>query len=89
MTFPPLFLRLVVNGRGLWLPVFLLWLVLAVLGVLLLPVALLAALVLWPAGYGRALLLGGPRLAQVICAIRGLRVDVSGPDGEGVLIEFR
>lgn len=80
MMFPPSIarIRIVDEGRrgiNLWLPLVLLWPVVLVLGLLLSPLVIIAALATWPR-YGRLLLLGGPRLFELLCALRGLRVQV-------------
>ena len=80
MRLPPAILRIRVQNRrhrfGLWLPIFLLWpLVLAVVLVLL-PFVLLGALILLPFGMGTMLLLFLPMLLRLLCALRGLELDV-------------
>jgi hypothetical protein len=85
---PPMVLRLRVRERGkrgfgLWLPLFVLWLVLVVLAIPLLLLALLADAVLRLAGrrirVTRTLLAVG----QLVCALRGLQVDVTSSNGGG------
>jgi len=80
MMFPPSIARILVTGEGsrkvnLWLPLILAWPLLLVLGLLLAPLVLIAALATWPR-YGRTLLYGGPQLFCVLCAMRGLRIQV-------------
>jgi len=80
MMFPPSIMHIRIAGtscRGfnLWLPLILLWPFALVLGLALAPLVLIAALCTWPR-YGRMLLLGGPRLFGMLCALRGLRVYV-------------
>jgi galactitol-specific phosphotransferase system IIC component len=92
MMRPPLFLRLRFCGRryrfGLWLPLFLIWPLFLVGALLLLPLVLLAAIILFPFGWSLTVLMFGPLLLRVLCALRGLQVDVS--DGkEQVYISFR
>ncbi len=88
---PPMLLRVhITNQRHnirFWLPLFIIGipatLLIIVVVLLLLPFALLAALVMlcigqgkWAAIAGVVLLRGGPRLLAVLCALRGLTVDV-------------
>ena len=85
MILPPSILRLrvVEGGRkrvDLWLPLFLIWPVLAAAWVALLPVSAVVAVVHWKEGWGRRLLLGGPLLFYVFCRLRGLRVEVEEPE---------
>jgi hypothetical protein len=81
MSFPPSIIRLLVHidGRkeaGLWLPMFALWPIALVLGVMLAPLVAVLAIALWPAGYGRMLLLAGPRLFALYCSMNGLLLEV-------------
>ncbi|MDD5127520.1 MAG: hypothetical protein PHR43_05445 [Dehalococcoidales bacterium] len=80
MSWPPMLMHVKVRGEdtnfGLWLPLFLLWpIVLAVL-IILSPLVLAAVLVLWPGGWGRWSLRVLRDSLRVLCAMRGLRVDV-------------
>jgi hypothetical protein len=80
MNFPPLLMRLGVGGRrrfSIWLPLFLLWPVAAALAIVLAPLVLLAALILWPLVWGKLLLLSGPMLLGVLCALRGLELELN------------
>jgi hypothetical protein len=47
----------------------------AVILVILLPLMLLAAIILWPFGWGLTLLKIVPAVTGCICAMRGLEVD--------------
>ena len=91
MMWPPSVLRLRVDNRqrhfGLWLPLFLIWPVLLVLGLVFWPIMLIIVIVFWRRWW-RPLLLVGPVLLYLICALRGLEVDVAGPS-ETVKIYFR
>ena len=80
MMFPPSLLRIYIAGDrrhriNLWLPLILLWPFVLLLGLLLAPLLLLLALFTWPR-FGRTLLLAAPRLVTLICALRGLRIQV-------------
>ena len=88
MNWPPLLLRLrIANQRrrlGLWLPLFLVWVILAVIAIPLVPLVLIAALILWPFGWGKLLLLFGPAIFRCLCALHGLEVDVK--EGEQIIL---
>ena len=91
MTFPPSVLRLQVRSQDqhvrLWLPLFLLWPMMAVVALILAPLAFAAAIILRPKGSIRPLLLAGPRLLGLFFALRGLRVKVES-ESQLVLISF-
>ena len=85
MIWPPSMLgfsiRGVARGFTIWLPLFLVWplFILAVLAIF--PLVLLLALLLWPTGWSRTLLLLGPWVFRVIYAMRGLVIELnSGTD---------
>ena len=75
------------RGFGLWFPVIIIWILLAALMLVLLPVLLLAALVTWRRGPGALLLLVYPLLASVLWNLGGLTVDVDQKD-RAFLIDF-
>jgi len=79
MKCPPLLLCLGVGRRRfpIWLPLFLLWPLAAAVIIVLAPLVLLAALILWPLGWGKPLLLSGPLFFDVFCALRGLEVNLN------------
>lgn len=91
MMFPPSILRLRIHNKqhkfGLWLPLFLLWPLLLVLGILLLPLLLIAAVILSYRGWGIPLLLTGPAIFGLLCALRGLKVEI-GQNSEQVFISL-
>ena len=92
MMRPPLFLKLRFRGKrgrfSLWLPLFLIGPLLLVGALILLPLVLLAAIILFPFGWSLTVLMFGPLVLRVMCALRGLQVDVQ--DGkEQVYISFR
>jgi hypothetical protein len=71
---------------GFWIPLFLIFPIVAVLVIALAPLALLAALIVLPFGYARTVLCA-PALFSVFCAMRGLEVDiVKGDRDESVLV---
>jgi hypothetical protein len=65
----------------------LIWPLVLAIGILLAPLVVLVALVLWPFGRGRRLLLAGPLLFRVFCALRGLSVEVRSA-GHEVRVRF-
>jgi hypothetical protein len=74
---------------GLWLPLFLIFPIVAILVIALAPLALLAALIVLPFGYARTVLCA-PALFSVFCAMRGLEVDiVNGHKDESVLVMIK
>lgn len=82
---PPVFLRVRVQGDKrrirLWIPLIVLWPVIAVVVLLGTPVALLVAARSGHLARGRSVLLAGPLLLYVLASLRGLRFDVvSGED---------
>ena len=90
---PPAVLRIrvVEHGKkqvGLWLPLVLVWPLLLLLALVIAPLVIIAAVLLWPSGRGKAILLSGPSLYALLCSLRGLTVQVEGID-EQVLIAIR
>ena len=90
MKRPPLIMRVRIRNTdtkfGLWIPLFLIFPLVAILVIALAPLALLAALIVLPFGYARTVLCA-PALFSVFCAMRGLEVDiVNGNKDESVLV---
>ena len=82
---PPMFLRVRVQNDKrrirLWIPVILLWPVIAVVVLLGTPVAILVATRSGHRPRSRSVLLAGPLLLYVLASLRGLRCNVaSGED---------
>jgi len=92
MSWPPSTLRVrIYNQRrrfGLWLPLFLVWPLIMAFVLLLYPLVLVCAAIFWFRGWGKPLLLSGPALFGLFCALYGLRVEVNQPSQQ-VLISFR
>ncbi len=92
MNWPPLImkLRILRHNRNLrlWLPLLLIYPVLFVFALLLAPLVLIAGLLLLPWGWGKTLLLSGPYLYRVICALHELEVDIQ-QKNEQFFISFR
>ena len=82
MMLPPALLRVRVQSdqsrRRLWIPVFLLWPLLALMAALAMPVCALIAALYWRGGLGRPILFAVPCLLYLMCSLRGLRFDVAG-----------
>jgi hypothetical protein len=81
MSIPPCLMHLRIHNEehsfGLWLPLFLAWLILAALTLALLPIFLIILIVAWPTGWGEFTLLIGPRIYNILCALKGLKVDIN------------
>jgi len=92
MMWLPSMLRLRIHNQrqhfGLWLPLFLIWPLVLILGLALWPQLLIGAIIFWKKGWSKLLLLGGPAIFRFLCTLRGLKVDVKNPS-EQVLIYFR
>lgn len=92
MILPPSILRLRIRGErhrfGLWLPLILIWTVFLVLALAIAPLVLVTAVVLWPMGWGRPLLLVGPAIFRIFCSLRGLEIDVQ-DESQIVYVHFR
>ncbi|MFA5054837.1 MAG: hypothetical protein WC562_01515 [Dehalococcoidia bacterium] len=80
MNRPPVWIRIKIQGeRGgfrLWLPLFLLLPLALVVLIILSPLILIAVIVLWPSGWGRWALAVLRAAYNVLCSIRGLKVDI-------------
>lgn len=92
MNRPPLIIRLSIPIRNgtlrLWLPFFLIYPFLAVFALILLPLVIIAALLLWPMGWSRTIILVGPYLYRVICALRGLEINIQQRNKQ-ILVYFK
>lgn len=76
----PMLMRLrIVEKSGkklrLFIPLFLVWILLLPFIIVFTPFILIAALILWPSGYGRTILSLGPALVTIICSLSGLIVQ--------------
>jgi hypothetical protein len=80
MSIPPCLMHVRIHNEehnfGLWLPLFLAWLILAALLLAILPILLILLIVALPFGWGEFMLLLGPRFYNILCALRGLKVEV-------------
>jgi lipopolysaccharide export LptBFGC system permease protein LptF len=86
----PLLLRLRVQESGkkdvrLYLPLFLVWLLLFPLLLVATPFILVAVVLTWRRGHGRTLLVIIPMLVTVIWSLSGLHIQVEKPDNQVLL----
>ena len=85
MMMPPALVRVRVQNDErrlrLWLPVVLLWPLLAVVAALAVTVCALMAAFGRRRGKARRVLIAVPLMLYLLCSLRGLRVDVAGGDG--------
>jgi hypothetical protein len=92
MNIPPLLMRLkIINPEhriNLWLPLFVIWLILLALALLLAPLVCILVILLWPWGWGETLLLLGPGIYRLICGLNGFSVDIRSTH-ETILIYFK
>jgi hypothetical protein len=89
----PFFMHLQVQkpgGRlvGFYFPVILVWIILAALLLILFPFVLLAALVTWTRGPGRALLLFYPMLGAILWNLSNTHIETKNAESR-FLIAFR
>ena len=86
MMWPPSLLRMRLGSGnrqvGLWLPLFLVWPPFGLLLLAMFPAVLVLAVLLWPMGWSRPLLLAGPLFFRLFCSLRGLSVDIEGEHGQ-------
>ena len=64
------------SGFRFWLPLFLVWPPFMLVALAFYPLVILMALLLWPLGWGKTMLLTGPWLFRMFCALKGLAIDV-------------
>jgi hypothetical protein len=80
MRRPPVLMHMRIQGEergfGLWLPLFLLLPLALVVFIILSPLILVAAIILWPSGWGKRALRTLRAALEVFWAMRGLSVDV-------------
>ena len=81
----PLFLQLRVKQRnnrvfGIWVPIFLLWLILLPLLAAFSPLIFLIALILWKKGKGRLILFSYIGIFALIFNLSGLKLDIGARD---------
>lgn len=76
MNMPPTIMKVRVNRFGIWLPLFIIMPIALVFALALAPLILLAAIILWPWGYGRPLVMLLPCVLGCLNSLKGLEVDV-------------
>lgn len=81
----PMIMKIYIHERGkkrisLWLPMFLIWILLFVILVGLSPIFLLAGIVAWVRGYGKIFLLAIPMFFSLLWAMSGLRIHIEDRD---------
>ena len=80
MKLPPVLLHLQIpigdGFIGLWLPWFLVYLLLLILTLIAIPFLIILAIILIPIGKWRPFILVGPYVWQLLFSMKGLRVDV-------------
>ena len=80
MKFPPMLLHLQIpvgdSFIGLWLPWFLVYLLLLILMVITIPFVIILAIVLIPTGKSRPLILIWPYIWRLLFNMKGLKVDI-------------
>lgn len=81
----PMIMKIHIHERAgkkirLWLPMFLIWILLVALLVLLSPVFLLAGIVAGLRGYGKVFLFAFPMLFSVLWAMSGLSIHIEDED---------
>jgi hypothetical protein len=81
----PIMMKILIREEGkkgfrLYIPLILIWIVLFALLIILLPFLLLAAIIAWPMGYGRAILAVIPMLFAVIWSMSGLKIHIESKD---------
>ena len=92
MNRPPYMMKVRINNPdtkfSLWLPLFLIYPLLAVIMLVLLPFVLVAAIVLWLMGWGKTLFIIPFAIFGCINAMRGLEVQVEDSQ-EKVLVSVK
>ena len=81
----PFILKLRVKDKNqrrfsIWLPLFLIWLIVLPLLAIPAPLVLIAALILWPSGKGRLVLYSYAAIFSLICNMSGLKLDIQSKD---------
>ena len=87
----PMFMKIYIKEKGkkgvrLWLPLFLVWMLLLAILILLSPIFVLVGLVAWFRGYGRTFFFVFPMIFAVLWAMSGLRIHIEERDKKIQLI---
>ncbi|MHB8105322.1 MAG: hypothetical protein ACYDG5_07290 [Dehalococcoidales bacterium] len=82
MNWPPMLVHVKIQNKnhhfGFWVPLFLVGLIPLVFLIALSPLILLAILICWPSGWGKRILLGLKTVYEMLCSLRGTKVDIQG-----------
>lgn len=80
MKRPPMLMHMRIQGErkrfGLWLPLFLLLPLALVVFIILSPLIVVAAIILWPSGWGKRALFTLRAAIEIFWSMRGLSVDI-------------
>ena len=68
------------KGFGIWLPLFLLWIMILPLLALPAPIIFLVALIMWPGGKGRLVFYSYIAIFSLIFNMSGLKLDIRSND---------
>lgn len=87
----PMLIRMKIVERGkkkvnLYFPIILLWIVVFAFLIVLLPFVLIAALILWPQGYGKIPLAVYAMLFLLIFSLSGLHIQVEDKKNQTLII---
>lgn len=77
----PTILKLLIRGESgkrftLWLPLFLVWIIILPLLLIPVPFVLLAALIMWPSGKGPIIFQGYLTIFKLIGCLSGLEINI-------------
>jgi hypothetical protein len=81
----PMIMKIHIQERGkkkirLWIPMFLIWLLLFAFMIVLSPIFILIGIVAWIRGYGKIFLFAIPMIFAVLWAMSGLRIHIEDKD---------
>jgi hypothetical protein len=68
------------HNFGFWVPMFLLLLIPLAFIIVLSPLVLITILILWPSGWGKWIAAALKTAFLMLCALRGTKVDIQGPN---------
>lgn len=82
----PMILKLRARGKSgkrfiLWLPLFLIWIIVLPLLVIPVPFIALAALIMWPSGKGHLIFQGYLTIFRIIGCLSGFKMDIESRNG--------
>ena len=89
----PLILKLRIKDKnhkrfGIWLPLFLIWLIILPILAIPAPLIFLVALILWPSSYGRLVLYSYFAIFSIIWNLSGVNLDIQSK-GSIVYLDLR